>query len=95
MTDYVVLQRIRLGAAHVPTGKTRHYHGDTLLPPPVELQIVQYPGDLGYYLFYMDDSGEEQTDTWHETPEGAMNQADFEFGVKPEEWVVVSDEGVR
>ncbi len=36
----------------------------------------------------------EQSDTWHETLEDAMDQADFEFGVKPEEWDVVVDEEV-
>ncbi len=38
--------------------------------------------------------GVEQSDTWHATHDDAMNQADFEFGVKPEEWDVVVDEEV-
>jgi hypothetical protein len=27
------------------------------------------------------------TDTWHESLEDAMHQADFEFGVQPDEWL--------
>ena len=41
----------------------------------------------GYYLFYCDADGIEQTDTWHESLEGAQDQALFEFGVEPEEWL--------
>jgi hypothetical protein len=71
---------------HAPTGKTVHRLGDEVLPPPHNLQIAQYPGDSGYYLFYLDERGEVQTDTWHEDIRSAMRQAEFEFGVKFIEW---------
>lgn len=54
------------------TGNTAHYDSDTILPQPFALTIVQYDGDSGFYLFYLDESGKEQTDTYHESIEGAF-----------------------
>ena len=53
---------------------------------PTELHIVQYEFDAGYYLFYCDESGTEITDTYHESLEKAMAQAEWEFGTKNDEW---------
>lgn len=80
-----LLRWIRLGACHQPTGKTRHF-GVSELPSPTELKIVQYDGDSGFYLFYCDATGIELTDTYHESLEAAMSQADWEFNVKQNEW---------
>lgn len=86
MPPYRILKRLRLGPQHVATGFTRHFRDGALLPAPVALLITQYRVDQGYYLFYCDESGEEQTDTYHDTLAQAMRQAEVEFGVKPEEW---------
>jgi len=80
------LRYVRLGPQHQPTGKTRHYLGTRELPPPRELQIVQYAEDPGYYLLYYDEAGEELTDTYHDTLAEAMEQAEWEFGIRPGEW---------
>lgn len=89
MLDYRLFRRIQLRPSHRPTGRTRHYRDDKLLPPPSELRIVQYPEDPGFYLLYCDDSGIEMTDTYHDALEGALNQAEWELQVKPGEWEVV------
>jgi hypothetical protein len=86
MADHDLIRRIRLGAAHRPTGRTRHFVHGELAPVPVELRIVQYEGDPGYYLLYCDESGTEFTDTYHGSLEGAMSQAEWEFGTKADEW---------
>jgi len=52
----------------------------------VILKIVQYQGATSYYLFYCDENGREVTDTLHDTVEEAQSQAEWEFGVTPEEW---------
>ena len=70
----------------VATGNTTHYDGNKILPQPFALNIVKYDGDSGFYLFYLDESGKEQTDTYHESIEDAFKQAEFEFGVKKEDW---------
>lgn len=49
-----VIRRVVVGAANAPTGRTRHYKGVEELPSPVELRIVQYANDPGYYLFDCD-----------------------------------------
>lgn len=86
MSDYQILWRIRLGEGHTPTGRTHHIVGGTSAPMPVELRIVQYADDQGYYLFYCDASGKEFTDTYHESVEEAKKQAKWEFEVGPDEW---------
>jgi hypothetical protein len=50
------------------------------------LRISQYVGDPGFYLLYLDAEGNELTDTYHETLEKAMSQAEWEFDVRPDEW---------
>ncbi|MDY7094506.1 MAG: hypothetical protein SX243_16160 [Acidobacteriota bacterium] len=85
-SDSRPLRYVHLGPQHRPTGKTRHSLGASELPPPTELRIVQYTEDPGYYLLYFDDQGEELTDTYHDSLNEAMEQAEWEFGVRPEDW---------
>ncbi len=90
-----VLRLVRLGSSHHPTGVTRHYRDKQLLPPPAELQIARHDTvwkgspRAEFYLFYLDEAGNEMTDTYHETLEEAMVQAEREFQVKPDEWEIV------
>lgn len=98
MSDYFVHRRITLGTHHVPTGKTRHTEGRLTseglirgpqLPYPHGLIVAQLPPDPGFYLLYLDERGNEITDTYHDSLEGALAQAKWEFEVEPEEWEVV------
>ena len=91
--EFAFRLHLELKPEHRPTGKTRHYYGSPFsqeervpVPPPSALEIVQYPDDDAYYLLYLDDSGNELTDTWHETINDAKAQAEFEFSVAPSEW---------
>lgn len=86
MGEPVILQMVRLQNRHTSTGFTRHSNGQEELPPPAILQIVQFTNDPGFYLLYLDASGQELTDTYHETCEGALLQAQREFQVEPDEW---------
>ena len=96
MKDYLVHRRIVLKPHHLPTGKTRHtmatWSGDLDLSRGAELQalhelvIARITPDPGYYLLYLDASGKEITDTYHETLEKAMEQAKWEFNVEANEW---------
>lgn len=90
MNEPVILQTVRLQSRHIPTGYTRHYNGQEKLPSPAILQIVQFTTDPGFYLLYLDASGQELTDTYHETREGAFLQAQREFQVKLDEWESVT-----
>jgi hypothetical protein len=93
MNEPSILHRCRLTSDHTPTGRTRHLAGGEVLPAPSELRIVQYLNDPGYYLFYCDDTGKELTDTYHDSVEGAMAQAEWEFEVGKHEWESVPNAG--
>jgi hypothetical protein len=84
--DFRRQYRVLLGAKHRPTGSTLHYRDGMLLGPPSELLIGYFDGSGGFYLLYLDGYGEEMTDTYHESVDKAMEQAQVEFGVTPDEW---------
>ena len=81
-----VLKQIKLESSHKPTQETRHLRNGMPIAPPESLWIVQYDADSGYYLLYLDAEGHELTDTYHETIDSAMEQARWEFQIRPEEW---------
>ncbi|HKY28590.1 MAG TPA: hypothetical protein VJM12_11690 [Pyrinomonadaceae bacterium] len=100
MADYVVHRRITLKPHHVPTGRTRHTQGawtseglvrGAQLPVPYKLMIAQIPPDEGYYLLYLDQQGNEITDTYHNSLEEAVAQAKWEFDVQADEWQKVEN----
>jgi hypothetical protein len=57
-----------------------------VIPVPSALAIAQLTGDPGFYLYYLDSSHKELTDTYHSTIEQAKEQASFEFGVEESDW---------
>ena len=88
-----LLFRVSLTERHRPTGSTRHYgplaeNGFGLQPAPASLQI--YRIGAGIYLFYLDEAGAVQTDTFHLDLEDAFHQAHLEFGVERGDWEKVS-----
>lgn len=83
--EYKIIASARVDPRKV-TGKTVHRIGAQTLRPPTSLLIVQIPPQPQFYLLYLDEQGDEMTDTFHETFEGAQDQALFEFQLEPEEW---------
>ena len=84
---FEVLHRVVLAGRFLPTGRTRHFRGGVQLPAPHELCIARFAGDAGVYLLYLDEAGEEMTDTYHDSVARAAAQAEFEFGIRPEDWI--------
>jgi hypothetical protein len=88
----ISVKRVKLGPHHLRPGLTQHRLHDAKgvrdFPPFVALEIAHYPSDSGYYLFHVPESG-PGADTWHESLEDAMHQAEFEF--KADEWVDVCE----
>ena len=74
------------GNHHLRPGRTRHRIDGKDFPPFVSLEIAQYPADGGFYLLHICGNG-AVADTYHESMEEAMHQAEFEFGVQATEWV--------
>ena len=86
MASYRVLKSVVLGIHHAPTGSTRHHRDGVPCLAPAQLRVAQIGAESGYYLLYLDQDGQEMTDTWHETLDGALLQAEFEFNVKRTDW---------
>jgi len=61
------------------TGNTRHYYGDRLLKKTRWLAICKYIDDEGYYIFQGHGEDVELSDTYHDTLEDAIDQAEYEF----------------
>jgi hypothetical protein len=62
-----------------PTGNCKHWVHEQMVGPARALAICQYEGETGYYLFSCDSRWQVLTDTWHETMEDTLRQADFEY----------------
>ena len=87
-----ILKEVALLSQHRETGFTRHYRGNVRLGKPARLQIASFENVDGFYLYYLDEHGQEQSDTYHDSINDAMEQARSEFGVTPGEWIEVSIE---
>jgi hypothetical protein len=86
-----VLFRIRLSEpertrAQV-TPKTVHRSGAIPLSAAHTLAIAQAEGEEICYLLYLDNEGSVQSDASYESVAAAMRQAEYEFGLPPEEWM--------
>lgn len=79
------LFHVRVGAASKGSGGTRHVKGSSVLQRPTSLEIVR--DDSGYFLYYLDEANRPQTDTWHDSLDAAFEQARFEFGISPADWI--------
>ena len=92
MTEYVVFASVWWRLAISPQARPSTTTDGAELPPPSQLEIVTYPDDPGFYLLYLDDEGNELTDTYHDSQAEAMRQARWEFRVEEDEWEVVENE---
>jgi hypothetical protein len=86
-------KRVALGPHHLQPGRTKHTISDSKgnrdFPPFVALEIASYPGEESCYLFHLCESG-ECADTWHQSLQEAVEQAESEFGVHESEWMDVN-----
>jgi hypothetical protein len=67
------------------TSRMRHSINGEPITEFVALEIGTYEPNTGFYLLHLCADG-RGTDTWHENLADALHQADFEFGVTPDEW---------
>jgi hypothetical protein len=95
MSAFVTTMEVALGANHLRPGRTRHTISNSAtqqeFPPFVRLEIAKYPGDQGWYLLHICEDG-SMADTYHETVEEALHQAEWESGIQRNEWHVVPQE---
>ena len=85
--------RVRLSTVldgrHEPTGACRHIVAGGTLGPADALAICENE-DGAFFLFYCDADWGVVADTWHETIEGAKNQASFEYFGVASTWVAAT-----
>jgi hypothetical protein len=62
------------------TGRTRHVVGGKEMTAFAALALAHYDSDPGIYLLYCDETWRAITDTYHESVDQAVAQAEFEFG---------------
>jgi hypothetical protein len=94
MDRMIAIKKVLLNENHLSPGRTKHTlsdsNGTRPFPPFTSLAIAHYPGQPGYWLMYSCDNG-LGTDTFHESLEDALGQAEWEFAVRPEEWIEVNE----
>ncbi|HYL98315.1 MAG TPA: hypothetical protein VEZ90_05120 [Blastocatellia bacterium] len=88
--------------AFVPSGtkgKTRHLlgmpqslgdHEAQVELPAATIVLLEETGE-GCFLYRYSASGLFAGDTWDLTEDDAKEQADFEFGIKPSDWLAVPE----
>lgn len=90
----MAIKKVTLKGHHLSPGRTKHTlsDGKTVrdFPPFTSLTITTYGDGSGYYLMHNCDN-HIGTDTLHETLDEALYQAEYEFGVLPEEWTDVQE----
>jgi hypothetical protein len=89
------IKRVLLGPHHLNPGRTKHSIADgnsvRPFPPFQSLEIAHDPDTKGYFLFHICADG-QVADTWHDSLKGAIQQAEWELEVKPDEWIDISSE---
>jgi hypothetical protein len=64
---------------HQHTGGCRQIVAGILQGSAAGLAICQYEGERCFFLFGCDADWNSMTDTWHETLDEALSQAEFEY----------------
>ncbi len=89
MPELVTIKGVALGPQHLKPGRTKHTIGDAKglrdVAPFIALGIARYSNEQSCYPFHVSENG-EVADIWHQTLEEAFDQAEWEFGVRREEW---------
>ena len=75
----LVIRSAEVTADVLPTGRTRHIRDGEAEGPLAQLAIARYAHDGGYYFLYLDAGGAVVTDTYHDSLEGAVEQAEYEY----------------
>ena len=69
-----------VGLENSHTGNTKQIVCGELMAAAKAMVIAQYDGEESFYLFGIyGDEWKEQSDTWHETYESAVEQMDWEY----------------
>ena len=94
MEQFTAIRRVKLGDHHLSPGRANDMivgsNGKRPFAPFKELIIAHDPGTVGCYLMHHSIDG-RAADTWHESLEDALHQAEWEFEVELSEWVEINE----
>jgi len=94
MSKMIAIKKVALNERHLRPGRTKHTIKDSTgtreFPPFTSLAMVQYPGHACCYLMHICEDG-GYADTYHESIDDAVSQAEWEFGAGPEEWTETNE----
>jgi hypothetical protein len=88
-----VICSTRIDHRHRFTGACKQIVAGELLGPAAGLAICQYAGEDAFYLFGCDAEWQSVTDTWHQTLDDALYQAECEYEGASKTWVFTDPEG--
>ena len=71
---------------HQHTGNCRQIVKGVWMGAAAGLAICKYDGEDSFYLFGCDETWQAITDTWHQTLDDAMKQAEFEYAGVSATW---------
>jgi hypothetical protein len=75
-----------LDSRHRHTGNCKQIVAGILQGAAAGLAVCQYPGEDDFFLFGCDAAWNCVTDTWHQTLEEALGQAEFEYEGVSQTW---------
>lgn len=76
--DAQVICAAPIDARHIPTGACKQIVNGVVMGPAAGVAICKYNED-GFYLFGCDSEWQVISDTWHQSIEDAISQAEFEY----------------
>jgi hypothetical protein len=82
--EWKVVASIELDEGHSES-QTKHVINGTPCLRFARLEVCKSGEDAGFYLMHICTDG-RGTDTFHESLNDAIDQAEFEFGVRREDW---------
>ena len=81
-----VVRRVKLQRHHQAKGNVHLFVEGKPMPQPRVLEIEKLPEADACHMIYMDAKDYELSESWHPSVDAAMYHAQWEYGVKPEEW---------
>ncbi len=85
--EATVLMFTSINDKHTFTGDCKQIVAGEIMGPMAGLAICQYDGETAYFLLGCDRDWSQVTDTWHQTLDEAIYQAEFEYAGTKNTWI--------
>jgi hypothetical protein len=96
MSKMTAVKKVVLNERHKRPRQTTHFlidgRGRPEFPPFTSLMIAQSPENAGNHFLIYFCGNVQVADTFHLTLNDALHQAEYEFDVRPEEWIDTNEQ---